>query len=216
MNESKLNNVDDSDWFGAEEMKCMFIEYLFNKYKNRLKVLGNECLYGSEKRKADLVALIDNKTVAIEIKSHADSIERLQEQLNSYNKVFDSTWVVISSEKITQTLSKSGFFDVYLLDNLGRIKKIKTSGLKNNLDNFEMLDTINARFLKKHVKCKKINSIYELRFNVAKDNKKNIRKMLRDFLYEKYSEKFYIFKNEVKDCITLDDLPTLSKGTVIV
>ena len=123
MNESKLNNVDDSDWFGAEEMKCMFIEYLFNKYKNRLKVLGNECLYGSEKRKADLVALIDNKTVAIEIKSHADSIERLQEQLNSYNKVFDSTWVVISSEKITQTLSKSGFFDVYLLDNLGRIKK---------------------------------------------------------------------------------------------
>ena len=40
--------------------------------------------------------------------------------------------------------------------------------------------------------------------------------MLRDFLYEKYSEKFYIFKNEVKDCITLDDLPTLSKGTVIV
>ena len=68
----------------AEYIKASVIDWLLVRHPS--VIIGNEVMYGFKRKVVDLLAIIDNKTVAIEIKSASDNLNRLQDQIFEYIK----------------------------------------------------------------------------------------------------------------------------------
>ena len=90
---------------GAIQIKTSFIDYLLNNYETEL--IGIEVPYLFGYRRADLVAIINNKTVAYEIKSELDSLSKLSAQIDDYVNVFNEVYVVLAEKyKRSSIISK--------------------------------------------------------------------------------------------------------------
>lgn len=196
----------------AEYIKAAVIDWLISRHPSI--IIGNEVMYGSSRKVVDLLAIIDNKTVAIEIKSDSDNLSRLPEQIMEYNKIFDKV-IIISApshlNNITQLISKG--IGLYVIDK--SIKKIQTSLINHNLDKLEILYSISSVFLKKNYpNLKKLNSD-ELRSHLSKKGKSEIHQILISFYQQRLSERFRFFLNERGEYTLVDDIPTLSSLTRI-
>jgi len=196
----------------AEYIKAAVIDRLISRHPSI--IIGNEVMYGSSRKVVDLLAIIDNKTVAIEIKSDSDNLNRLPEQIIEYNKIFDKV-IIISApshlNNITQLISKG--IGLFVIDK--SIKKIQTSLINHNLDKLEMLYSISSVFLKKNYPNLKNLNADELRSHLSKKGKSEIHQMLISFYQQRLSERFRFFLNERGEYTLVDDIPTLSSLTRI-
>lgn len=196
----------------AEYIKAAVIDWLISRHPSI--IIGNEVMYGSSRKVVDLLAIIDNKTVAIEIKSDSDNLNRLPEQIIEYNKIFDKV-IIISApshlNNITQLISKG--IGLYVIDK--SIKKIQTSLINHNLDKLEMLYSISSVFLKKNYPNLKNLNADELRSHLSKKGKSEIHQVLISFYQQRLSERFRFFLNERGEYTLVDDIPTLSSLTRI-
>lgn len=196
----------------AEYIKAAVIDWLISRHPSI--IIGNEVMYGSSRKVVDLLAIIDNKTVAIEIKSDSDNLNRLPEQLIEYNKIFDKVIIISTSshlKNITQLISKG--IGLYVIDK--SIKKIQTSLINHNLDKLEMLYSISSVFLKKNYPNLKNLNADELRSHLSKKGKSEIHQILISFYQQRLSERFRFFLNERGEYTLVDDIPTLSSLTRI-
>lgn len=196
----------------AEYIKAAVIDWLISRHSSI--IIGNEVMYGSSRKVVDLLAIIDNKTVAIEIKSDYDNLNRLPEQIIEYNKIFDKV-IIISApshlKSITQLISKG--IGLYVIDK--SIKKIQTSLINHNLDKLEILYSISSVFLKKNYPNLKNLNADELRSHLSKKGKSEIHQILISFYQQRLSERFRFFLNERGEYTLVDDIPTLSSLTRI-
>ena len=196
----------------AEYIKAAVIDRLISRHPSI--IIGNEVMYGSSRKVVDLLAIIDNKTVAIEIKSDSDNLNRLPEQIIEYNKIFDKV-IIISApshlNNITQLISKG--IGLFVIDK--SIKKIQTSLINHNLDKLEILYSISSVFLKKNYPNLKNLNADELRSHLSKKGKSEIHQMLISFYQQRLSERFRFFLNERGEYTLVDDIPTLSSLTRI-
>ena len=78
----------------AETIKALVIDWLIASQNDI--IIGNEVMYGTKRKVVDLLAITNNKTIAIEIKSASDNLNRLLEQVQEYNKIFDKVLIVSS------------------------------------------------------------------------------------------------------------------------
>lgn len=87
----------------ASYYKTLIIDEFFNDLNIDLLVTEIPYLYGN--RKADLVVIHDNKSIAYEIKSELDNLTKLNEQIRDYQEVFNEVYVVIADKfKISQEI----------------------------------------------------------------------------------------------------------------
>lgn len=198
----------------AEDIKCKIVDYILAKYPNA--IIGNEIMYGTTRKVVDLLCILDNQTIAIEIKSDSDNIYRLPGQLNEYSKVFDKITVVT-------TLSKQSKVAKMLPSNIGHIvirgesvTEIKASENICKHNKREMLYSITSSFLKDY---------FHLNYNLHSDDvRKLLEKMdvstihdaLIKFFTLKIQKSFNYFIEDRGRISNSDDIPTLSAGDVIV
>lgn len=196
----------------AEQIKASVIDWLINNNPN--VIIGNEIMYGTSRKMVDLLAIVDNRTIAFEIKSSVDTLTRLPEQINEYKKVFDEINVVSTASHlagIKRIVTPSiGLFTIE--QELKELKKAKGNSKTVKL---EMLYSISSSYLKKiFPNYRNLNSD-SLRQKISKENKNTIHQILIDFYKKRLSEKYILFLGDRGEQTLIDDIPTLSSFTTI-
>jgi hypothetical protein len=196
----------------AEYIKCLFIDYLLSK--NNEQVIGNEFMYGIKRKLVDLIVLKKNRTIAVEIKSNNDNLNRLEEQVKEYKKIFDYLLIVTTEKHKNNILEKvSDDIGIYIIQDDLSIIKLRKPSIQKSKDKKELLYSINARYL-----CKIGNYSYskyntdEVRGLFAKKRISYIQDILFTYLYEKYNNKFSLFINERGINTHIEDLCLLSSS----
>ena len=177
-------------------------------------IIGNELMYGIKRKVVDLVVLQKNKIIAVEIKSDSDNLNRLEEQISEYKKIFDYI-LIVTTEKHASRISKvvPSEIGIYIFKENLLMKKIRNPRIQRNKDKVEMLYSINAKYL-----CKLEGftlSKYdtdEIRQKYAKRRISNIQEILFMYLTQKYKERFTLFMNERGMLTHIEDLNLLSSS----
>ncbi|AUJ71390.1 sce7726 family protein [Pseudoalteromonas sp. NC201] len=90
------------------DIKSLTIKELIKrKLLNKDSLIMSELVVGNFLRRVDLAFTYQNRLIAIEIKSEADSLYRLSGQLDTYLQYFDKVIVVADSKFIPKLISES-------------------------------------------------------------------------------------------------------------
>jgi hypothetical protein len=127
-----------------KDIKALLLNFLKEKgFINSHSIIMSELTIGDYSRRVDLAILTNGKLIAFEIKSEADSLYRLDGQLQTYSKYFDKVIIIFDkkfSNHITNNVSKDyGKWEItsstFKVVNRGRSsKKIDSSYLIDYLD----------------------------------------------------------------------------------
>lgn len=197
----------------AEKIKAFVIDWLLSQYDGI--IVGNEVMYGSTRKVVDLLVIADNKAIAIEIKSAADKLSRLPEQIAEYNKVFDKVMVIAAATHIEGILHiLPNGTGLYSVDN-EKISKIAPPRVNHGQDKLEMLNSISSAYLKKQYPQYRDLCANKIRLLLSKKKKADIHQLLVTFYQQRISEKFQLFLNDRGAQTLVDDIPTLSTLTLI-
>ncbi|WP_148096814.1 sce7726 family protein [Prevotella sp. OH937_COT-195] len=193
----------------ADEIKITVIEYLIGRYPGI--IIGNEVMYGTSRKVADLLVLYQGETYAIEIKSDKDNLRRLPEQLKEYSLIFDHTIVFTHSKYKKEVLSLVlPRVSVYEVLN-GNINKVKNSNSANSTIKREMVYSISSVFLRRFLStAKKIDSDMIRTRIIRTYNKRGVHNIFYQFLEQKLANGFKLFLHERYERNSVDDLSLLS------
>lgn len=198
--------------YSAEYIKCKLIDYYLSNDSDI--IIGNEIMYGKQKKVVDLLLIINNKLVAIEIKSDSDNLKRLPAQIEECNKVFDRV-IVASSPLHIEKIRELLVLPVGLLSIEKDIKKIVSAKVNKKQKKVEMLYSISACYLKGlFPQYKNLNSD-EIRNKLSMKKKEYIHHLLIDFYRTRLTERFKIFLGDRGEATVVDDIPTLSSFHII-
>ena len=200
----------------ADEIKCLLVDFMLNRYSDL--VIINELQYGTERRRADLSLVADGKSIAFEIKSEADTIEKLNSQLTCYKKVFDYIYIVTNACHVNEIYKKNINMDgvgIILLDKseLHKIKKSKR--IVQNLDKKEILYSVSTIFLKEKFPELKKMKVDDLREVISRKNKNTIHEIYIEYLTRKFKCNIELLKKDKTSNCTVDDIILLSAGGVV-
>lgn len=111
------------------ELKALIISKVIDNKKNKINTIINEFTVSSFTRRVDLAIIKNNELHAYEVKSSADTLERLNGQIKEYIKHFDKVTIVADSKHISKILNTTPeYISVWEVKD-GKIK-IKRRGKK--------------------------------------------------------------------------------------
>ena len=93
MNDEPRGSDQPSTRLSEVEIKLLLLEFLTSRLKSFEHCLAVEAKYAENLRRADVLA-ITNETIAFEIKSDFDRLDKLPDQLKDYRRTFDKLFVV--------------------------------------------------------------------------------------------------------------------------
>lgn len=198
----------------ADLIKARVIDFLIELFDG--VIIGNEVKYGSSRKVVDLLALYNNETYAIEIKSSQDDLRRLPVQLAEYSRIFDHTIVFSTNEHLSRirSLTKNSV-SLYEVDADGGIDG-KYLRRKNRTQKGEMLATMNSSFLRKQLRIVKTLNSDDIRRKAMRYNKVLIHALLYDYFKAKLSAPFKLFLEERSGERTeIDDIIILSNRILV-
>lgn len=194
----------------ADYIKCVFIDHLLSL--DRQMIIGNELMYGINRKLVDLVIIQDNRTTAIEIKSDGDNLCRLENQISEYRKIFNYV-IVVSTSKFRSKLLESLPRDVgiYIVSENRVITKLRAPHIQKSNDKTQMLYSINAQYLKRigGDSLKKYNAD-DIRKLYAKKSVSFIQETLIKYWTTKFNKKYKLFLEERGAQTHIEDLGVLS------
>lgn len=188
----------------ADALKSAYIDYILEHFDNNV-IIGHEVMYGSRGRFADLVVLYKGFTYAIEIKSDADSMQRIDNQLNAYKKIFNYV-IVVCGEKHKNYLKNNlpQGVGLFVITNSYKIKRIlRPKRETSTLDKKEMLFSIRSSYLaqKADFPVAKLDTDAVLA-QYAKKRTSYIQEILYNYWYLKLGPAFAAFMSN-RGCQTL-------------
>lgn len=196
----------------AEYIKCQFIDFLLSK--NNEIIIGNEFMYGSTSKLADLIVIKKNKIIAVEIKSENDNLNRLKDQILEYKKVFNYV-LIVTTEKFKDKIldMTSSDIGIYIINKNLSFIKIRPPHIQKHRSKIEILYSINAKYLDKlgNYSNKKYNAD-EIRLFFSKKRISYIQEILLKYTTEKYINRFKLFIEDRGKQTHIDDLEILSSS----
>lgn len=201
----------------ADVIKVRLIRWLQHHNDSDL-VLGNEVLYSTRQRRADLLMIKNQLLYAFEIKSEKDKVDRLDEQLEDYLSTFDFVYLV-STQKIKRNLKQAlpknvGFIsidhnNICVQKKAKRIKRHNKRNLAEFLDRSTILKLLPSKNIAR-------TSIFDLRDMLCQYvsgdiiHTKSVEK-----LYERYKRLYELFLfDTLENEVTVEDLRSLTGNIV--
>ncbi len=213
---AKMDASKDSNRMLEGDIKALTLNYLRDmKIINQDSIIMSELTVGNYLKRVDLAILTKGKLIAFEIKSEADSLYRLEEQVHTYLKYFDM--VIVASDtkfisKITHKLPKSvGLWEI----NKSEIK-IKSKGTcSDRIESSQLIDYMDVVDLAKlasNLKIPFIKNRNALKDSLANVANESLRLGVQQTLSRKFRESNLKFVEEtVNKIISKDDLRLLSR-----
>ena len=199
-----------------DKIKSKLIDLLIANNKD--DVICSELPFADRHRRADIAIINEDYLTAYEIKSEADNLDKLPEQIIDYSNCFDYVYVVLSLkhlETAKQLVSRQ--VGIYVFENRA-VKLIRVAKLRKRLDKRSILSMLTTNQLSKLLrniglaKTKKYQSKQMQIEGISGVLKlSEIRSVVRELLTEKYENRFRVFLNERGNISNIDDLPILSK-----
>lgn len=197
----------------ADIIKAKVIDYLVDNYDGI--VIGDEVIYGSNRKIVDLLALYNGETYAIEIKSGKDDLRRLADQLSEYSKIFDHTMVFTTKEHMNKILEVTNTkVSVYVVSSDEEIHG-RLIDKRNNVLKGEMLATMNASFIKRSLTITKAKDSDDVRKKAMKYRKESIHSLLYKYFINKLSVPYRLFLREREGKTEIDDICILSNRLIV-
>lgn len=192
----------------ADIIKVKVIDYLIENFEG--VVIGDEIMYGTNRKIVDLLALHNGETFAIEIKSSKDDLRRLPEQLSDYFRIFDHTLVFTTAEHISRikeiTKSQVSVFEVYTDGRVeGRLVVKKNQPIKT-----EMLATMNSAYIRKKLNITCAKDSDAIRIKAKRYKKEVVHSLLYEYFLEKLIGPYKVFLKERINETEIDDISILS------
>jgi len=192
----------------SDIIKAKVIDFLIEKFDG--VVIGDEVMYGSNRKVVDLLALYNGETYAIEIKSAKDDLRRLPEQISEYSKIFDHTLVFTTKEHLSKikqlSKAKVSIFEFGANETIDG----KLLEKRNNVQKGEMLATMNATFIRKSLNIAKFRDSDDIRKKAMRYKKEDIHSLLYGYFVEKCYAPYKLFLKERNEVTEVDDLILLS------
>ena len=179
----------------ADDLKVAFIDYILEHFGQDV-IIGHEMMYGSNERFADLVFLYKGYTYAVEVKSDSDSLNRINDQLDAYQKLFNYV-IVVCGQKYKQHLKSNlpdgvGLFEVANERIVRRIKRPRR--ITSKLDKQEMILSIRASYLAQKADFPVARkSAFSIREQYCKKRTSYIQEILYDYWYAKLRPAYETF-----------------------
>ena len=203
-------------------IKVALIDYLVSKISAD-SFITKELPYSFNRRRADLV-VVGEQLVAFEIKSDIDNLDKLCEQIDSYNKSFHSTYIVTTEKHLNSVRKKSpSNVGIYIFKS-GSINKIRKPSKRKRLDKRNLMSMIDRNVIEKNIvsrhikhsnlKAMYMEELYELATSIL--NQREIEIIVRNTLSQKYLEGYSLFISERGEKTLEDDLPLLGKARNII
>lgn len=198
----------------AEYLKSQLIDFFILQMDDIL--IGNEVMYGVNRRVVDMLVVNGNNLIAVEIKGENDDLRRIQEQVEEYKKIFD--YIIVCTVKAhLDRLVKITTTDIgiYILTE-GRIQKVRKPKKQYKQDKFEMLYTMNSKYLRTVNNIKSQLNSDEIRVLLAKKSSKEIKHILCEYFSGKIEKRYKLFIADRGIKTHIDDIPLLSSNTEIL
>lgn len=192
----------------ADIIKAKVIDYLIKSFEG--VVIGDEIMYGINRKIVDLLALHEGETFAIEIKSSKDDLRRLPEQIADYSKIFDHTLVFTTKEHLSKIseLAKAKV-SVFEVSEVGGIEG-SILNHTNKPTKSEMLATIKSSYIRKRLNISNAKDSDAVRKKAMKYSKDEIHALLYGYFMDKLYAPYELFLKERKDRTEIDDINLLS------
>ncbi len=200
-----------------EEIKSRLIDYLLNRSNDKEIVLCSELPFADRNRRADLVVLQKDKIVAFEIKSQKDSLEKLESQLEDYQKSFDLVYLVLAPKHICSARNIANRkVGIYTATEFG-IQKLRKATPQKRLDKALLLSLLTKQQLLtfatlNDLRSATLHSKHEIIAAIkTKLPLKNIRAFVIENLLMKYHPRYRHFISERGMVTHPEDLYLLTK-----
>jgi hypothetical protein len=192
------------------EIKKIVVEELIASSKEEV-IIGLEVPFCSNKR-ADIVTIGLDHATGYEIKSEHDDASRLEKQIKDYQNFFDHVVVICEPSNLQEVRSYvSQTVGILMIEN-GQIHKIRAPKRINRHNKRSLLSSIPFESLRKMVKGKALRSKEEYISYLAKNITLRESKIAsRNQLTHDLSYKFKLFKSEIGEKFSTDELQTLSR-----
>ncbi len=191
-------------------------ELLTSKKLNESDIIINEFTVDKSSRRVDLALISKNFFEAFEIKSEADSLKRIEGQVEKYLEYFDKV-TVISAKKHSKQLQKKLPSNVGLWVISGRnFKKIKRGNKKILTNKKKIIDLMNVSELKQLANSLKLNTKNlkrsELEGLLEKEPAYILREACLSSLKKRYGPVYSMFKQEIfNKNVSTEDLRILKQ-----
>lgn len=193
MRESEIKRFAGCHLLKKEGTEVVFFEYPFH--------------FG--RRRADIISAEDGMIVGYEIKSGYDRIDRLSEQLESYEQLFDYVYVVCDVKHLSAIRKIAPErIGIYLCLSSG-VKRLRKAKQIKNSNTVVMLDAMPIEILRKEfgvVKKSKLETCEAISRIIKREE---IKAIFRRHIIQKYGSQTSHIKNETSDLLTLDDVFSL-------
>jgi predicted SpoU family rRNA methylase len=203
--------MEQKEYLSADDIKIRLLDYLTQAQENKNAVFANEVLFSQNKRRADLVYLLNETLTAFEIKSDLDNTNKLRKQISDYINTFDKVFVITTKKNLNQVTSKIKFKNVGILlydGDFREMQEAKTNKVKKR----DLVCIIDKNTLLRELKLKNRNiSIDKIRnIAVKKIQLSQLKKISYDKLYTRYVQLFELFEKDRMKNTTIDDLLNLT------
>lgn len=193
------------------EIKTRLVEFLLES-GNSDAILSSEFRFNFGSRRADLISLHEKIATSYEIKGTSDNTSRLDYQILSYKNYFDYCYVVCEKENlksIRNILPRSiGIIVVY--DDF--CKPVRKPIQNKKHSKIMLASTLSVEELKYLTKSKGKLSKYELCLILSSQKSLVfIRDTSRKSLFNYSENRFRLFKSEVGNKISSDDILTITR-----
>lgn len=177
----------------ATYYKTLIIDEFFNDLNIDLLVTEIPYLYGN--RKADLVVIHDNKSIAFEIKSELDNLTKLNEQIKDYQEVFNEVYVVIADKfKTSREIANLPKNIGVIVEKNGNFKIKRIAKFKSMLRKDKTVYFLHKDEMLEHLSINKYLSINGVRKRfLNKFNNKEVYNIVLSALTKRYNDKFKLF-----------------------
>lgn len=199
----------------ADYIKGKFIDFLLSQDEDI--IIGNEIMYGIERRVVDLLFLKRNRITAVEVKSDGDSFKRMHEQITEYKKIFNYVLILITEKHLGKIHKLPKDIGIYVIFFDFSIKRIRTPRLQTEREKIEILHSINSKYLKKisELKYRSLNAD-EIRIHYSKRSILYLQEVYYKYLRNRVKPNFDMFLTERGTVTHIEDLNLLSSSHYLI
>lgn len=198
------------------EMKALILDHWLRSGKiSPSDTIINEFTFNGFNRRIDLAILKENELIGVEIKSEADSLERLEGQLEEYNSFFDKVFVFTCERHIEKSLKLIREEQELLVLNRRKIKVLKRGKKKPIKEKISYIKMMRANELSQVIRDANKSFIPKSRKQLETAALKLPRAKLREnsfkFLRRRFSDSSAEFWRTLGHKITIENIESLHR-----
>ena len=210
-NSTQINNVYEA------EMKALLLEHWRSSGKiTAADTIVNEFTFYGLNRRIDLAILKEDELIGVEIKSTADTLERLSGQLKEYSEFFDKIYIFVCEkyeEKCLSLLNSEHELLVLKKNKIKTVKRGKKSLIKHKINYIKMMRANELTQLLREFHDKKELAGRKQLENLALNlSKSQLRKSSFCFLRKRFSSSSRDFWKKINIGVTVDQVQSLHRN----